>query len=139
MGSIGQTSTFSEHVHVTYQIKGNHEMQQHGSKYFARRPLNIPITTSLTLGSKGQSSTFSELGQVSYQSQEIPKCSNMLANILLADPPPHPTLGMWSMGQNYFFQNTVMLHIKLKGITKCSIMVAHILPANPPTPLGWDQ
>ena len=25
MGSIGQNSTFSEHGHVAYQIKGNHE------------------------------------------------------------------------------------------------------------------
>ena len=38
MGSIGQNSTFSEHGHVAYQIKRNHEMQQYGSKYFARRP-----------------------------------------------------------------------------------------------------
>ena len=30
IGSIGQESTFSEHGHVAYQIKGNHEMQQHG-------------------------------------------------------------------------------------------------------------
>ena len=29
---IGQTSTLSEHGHVTYQIIGNHKMQQHGSK-----------------------------------------------------------------------------------------------------------
>ena len=28
MGLIGQKSTFSEHGHVAYQIKGNHEMQQ---------------------------------------------------------------------------------------------------------------
>ena len=38
MESIGQNSVFSEHGQVAYQIKGNHEMQQHGSKYFARRP-----------------------------------------------------------------------------------------------------
>ena len=36
MGSIGQNLTCLEHGHVAYQIKGNHEMQQHGSKYFAR-------------------------------------------------------------------------------------------------------
>ena len=38
MGSKGQNSTFSEPDHVAYQLKGNHKMQQHGSKYFARRP-----------------------------------------------------------------------------------------------------
>ena len=37
LGSKGQISTFSKHGHVANQIKGNHEMQQHGSKYFARR------------------------------------------------------------------------------------------------------
>ena len=38
MWSIGQKSTFSEHGYIAYQIKGNHETQQHGSKYFACRP-----------------------------------------------------------------------------------------------------
>ena len=37
-------STFSEHGHVAYQIKGTHEMQLHGSKYFARRPPPPPTT-----------------------------------------------------------------------------------------------
>ena len=38
MGSIGQNSTFLEHGHVAYQSKWNQEIQQYGSKYFARRP-----------------------------------------------------------------------------------------------------
>ena len=42
MGSISQNSTFSEHGHVAYHIKGNHQMQQHGSKYFAHRPSPRP-------------------------------------------------------------------------------------------------
>ena len=29
-GSLGQKSTFSENGHVSYQIKGNHEIQQNG-------------------------------------------------------------------------------------------------------------
>ena len=44
LGSKGQNSNFSEHGHVAYQIKGNHEMQQHGSKYFARRHPPQPKT-----------------------------------------------------------------------------------------------
>ena len=44
----------------------------------------------------------------------IMKYSNMVANILLADPPPPP----WKV-EIQLFQNMVMLHIKLKGITKC--------------------
>ena len=47
----GDSSTFSEHGHVAYQIKGNHKMQQHGSTYFAHRPFADPKT--LLLGSKG--------------------------------------------------------------------------------------
>ena len=44
LGSKGRNSTFSEHGHFTCQIKGNHQMQQHGtcSNYFARRPLPDP-------------------------------------------------------------------------------------------------
>ena len=45
IGSIGQIITFSEQGHVEYQIKGNHKMQQHGRKYFARRPLPHHPTT----------------------------------------------------------------------------------------------
>ena len=46
-GTIGQNSTFSEHGHVAYQIKWNHEMQQNGSKYFVRRPPPPPHTHTL--------------------------------------------------------------------------------------------
>ena len=40
--SIGQNQTFSENGHIVYQIRRNHKMQQHGSKYFAGRPLPGP-------------------------------------------------------------------------------------------------
>ena len=52
LGSVGQTLTFSKHGHVAYPIKGNHQMQQYGSKYFASRPIFDPLT--LLLGSKIQ-------------------------------------------------------------------------------------
>ena len=66
-GTIGQNSTFSEHGHVAYQIKWNHEMQQNGSKYFVRRPpphtlIHSPLTRLI-----GQNSAFSEHGHVAYQ------------------------------------------------------------------------
>ena len=54
MGSIDQKSSFSELGHVAYQIKGDHEMQQHGNKYFYRR------TTTLEVGPIDLNSTFSE-------------------------------------------------------------------------------
>ena len=34
--------TFAEHGHVSYQIKGNREMQQYGNKYFASSPALPP-------------------------------------------------------------------------------------------------
>ena len=40
----GQKSNFPEHGHVAYQINGNHEMQQHGSKIFAQLLLPPPPT-----------------------------------------------------------------------------------------------
>ena len=35
-------STFSEHGHVAYQIKGNHEMQQHGTNILPAHPTHPP-------------------------------------------------------------------------------------------------
>ena len=35
---FSENSTFSEHGHVAYQIKENHEMQQHGNKNLAHTP-----------------------------------------------------------------------------------------------------
>ena len=59
-------------------------MQQHGSKYFARRP--PPPELTLGVGSKDQNSTFSEHGHVAYQIKENHECNNMVANILPAEP-----------------------------------------------------
>ena len=61
-------------------------MQQHGSKYCASRP--PPPTFGVE--SKGQTSTFSEHGHIAYQIKWNHECSNVVANILLADPAPDP-------------------------------------------------
>ena len=84
LGSKGQNSTFSEHGHVAYKIKGNH-----GSKYFASRPHPSP-TPALGMGSIGQSSTFSGHSHVAFQIKGNHKCSSMVGNILSADPPHYP-------------------------------------------------
>ena len=63
-------------------------MKHHGSKYFARRPPTPTTTPILGMGSIGQNSTLSEHGHVVYQIKGIMKCSNMVANILPADPSP---------------------------------------------------
>ena len=45
-----------------------------------------PFPQTLGVGSNGQNSTFSEHGHVVYQIKGNTKCSNMVANILPADP-----------------------------------------------------
>ena len=87
-----------EQGHVAYQIKGNLEMQQHVSKYFARRP-SPAIAPTPGMGPVGQDSTFSEHGHVAYQIKENHECSNKVPNILPADslPPPYPQ--PWGWGQ----------------------------------------
>ena len=52
-------------------------------------------------GFKGQNSTFLEHGHVAYQIKWNHECSNMVANILPAEPPD--PLGMGVKGQNSFF------------------------------------
>ena len=53
------------------------------------------------MGSIGQNSTFLEHCHVAYQIIENHECSNMVANILPAEPAPiAQTLGMGSIGQN---------------------------------------
>ena len=56
-------------------------MQQHGSKYIARRSPH-------GMESKGQNLTFSEHDHVAYQIKGNHECSNMVANIFPADPRP---------------------------------------------------
>ena len=65
-------------------------MQQHGSKIFCLQTL-----LALGMGSEGQNITFSEHGHVAYQIKEDQECSNMVASILPADPPPR----LWGWGQ----------------------------------------
>ena len=60
------------------------------------------------VGSKGQIATFSEHCHVAYQIKGDQVCSNMVENILPADPPPPHT--------HTHTQNMVMLHIKFKVI-----------------------
>ena len=86
------------------------------------------------VGSKGQIATFSEHCHVAYQIKGNQVCSNMVANILPADPPPPP--------HTHLPQNMVMLlAYHIKGNRECSNMVASILRANaypriPPPPVG---
>ena len=106
--SLGQNSTFSEHGHAAYQIKGTQQMQQHGSKYFGRRPL-----PDLFWGSKGQNSTFSDHGHVAYESKGNHHRQQHSTKYFARRPLLDPGDGVKRSKFN-FFQNIVMLHINLK-------------------------
>ena len=91
-----------------------------------------------------QNSTFPEHVNVAYQINENQECSNMVANILLADLPGLPlpqTLGIRSVGQNSTFSKHVNVAYQINENQECSHMVANILTADPPPPLtlGWGQ
>ena len=83
-------------------------------------PYTLPLT--LGTGSIGQISTFfSEHGHVAYQIKGITKCSNMTANILLAEPPPPPpppTLGIGSIGKNLTFSEHGHVAYQIKWVHK---------------------
>ena len=67
-------------------------MKQHGSKYFARRPLPATLShppPTLGMGSVGQNSTFSEHGHVAYQTKENHECGYMVA-IFCPQTSTHP-------------------------------------------------
>ena len=68
------------------------------------------------VGSKGQIATFSEHCYVAYQIKGNQVCSNMVANILPADPSPPPPPPPHTHTHTHLPQNMVMLHIKLKVV-----------------------
>ena len=81
-------------------------MQQHGSKYFVRRP-------PLHHGGGGiPNSTFSKHGLVAYQIIWNHECSNMQVHILSLHTPSIPEVGS---KVKTFFLKEFMLHIKLEG------------------------
>ena len=87
MRSVGQNSTFPEHVNVAYQINENQECSNMVANIL---PADLPLPQTLGIRSVGQNSTFSEHVNVAYQINENQECSHMVANILTADPPPPP-------------------------------------------------
>ena len=98
---------------------------QHGTKYYARRP---PPPDPWGQKVKIQ---LSDDGHIAYKIKGNHECSNMVANILPAAPPP-PSLG--SKDQIYLLQNMIMLHIKLKGIANAATCW-QIFCLQPPSPL----
>ena len=66
MGSVGQTSTFSEHGHVAYRIKEHHECSNMVVNMLPTVPPSPPPPT-LGRGSLGLTSSYSDHGHVAYQ------------------------------------------------------------------------
>ena len=129
MGSIDKMSAFSEHGHVAYQFKWNHEIQQHGSKLLWSQT-SPPPTTLGGWGQKVKIQLFQNMVTLHIKLESNHEFSDMVTNILPEAPPPpipHQTLRMRPKGKNSTFQNMVMLHIKLNGITKCTKMIANTL------------
>ena len=100
-------------------------MQQHGSKYLARRP---PIPHDPRgLGQKVKIYILHNMVMLHIKLKALTKCNNLVANFARRTP---MTLGDGSKGKLQLFQNMVMLHIQLKRITKCSNIVANIMLAD---------
>ena len=87
------------------------------SKYFAHRPPPNPR------GQKVKIQLFQNNVILHIEIKGIRKCSNMVANVLPADP-PDPGVGL--KGSKFHYQNMV-----IKGSKECSNMVANIVPAAP--------
>ena len=88
------------------------------------------------MGSVGQNSTFSEYGHGAHQIKGYHDCSNMVANILLADPPTHThtTLGIGLIGQNLTFSDFHVAY-QIKWNHEMQHHGSKYLPSDPPTPL----
>ena len=98
-------------------------MQQHSSKYFARRP---PMTTGNEF--KRSKFIFAEYGHAAYQIKGNHECSEMVANILLADP---PLLGVSNSEVNFFSEHG-LVDYQIKGNDECSNLQVHILSFHVP-------
>ena len=102
-------------------------MQQHGCKFLARRPPS-------TLGVKIQ--FFQSM--VMFHVEGNQECSNMVANILPAEPPrpPPSTLEVGSIGKTSTFSEHGHVAYQIKGNHNCSNMVNNYLSAVPHTDPG---
>ena len=90
MGSMGQSSAFSEHGNVASQIKKNHECSNMAANILPADPPPPPPPHTHTHSGDGvHKSKFnvSQHGHGAYQTKKNQECSNKVANILPADHP----------------------------------------------------
>ena len=123
-------STFSEHGHVTYQIKGNHECSNMMQLFCPQTPTHTHSPLPRPWGWCHYVKNhyfFSEHGYVAYQIKLIHEYTNMVANILPTDFPP-PSRPCGSRGQNSFFSEHDHVVYQIKGNHVCSNTVAIFSP-----------
>ena len=101
IGVKRSNSTFSEHSHVAYQIKVNHECSSIVANILLADP--YPPTWPCGWGQMVKIQLFQNMVMLHIKLTGITKCSNMVANILPSDPLPPTTLGMGSKGQKSTF------------------------------------
>ena len=114
-------STFSEHCHVAYQIKWKHEIQRHGSNYFARDPHPL-----WPYGRKVKIELFQNMVMLHVKLNGILKNINMVANIFPQTPSHPPTLGIGSIDHNSTFSEHGHVAYQIKTNHECSNMITNI-------------
>ena len=132
VGSKGQNSTFSEQVHVAYQIKWHHKssntvatiLPTEHIKRVKRSKFNFFRTWSCCILYK-------------MESRMQQNCSKQCAR--RSPPPACPTLGCSQKVEFQLVQNMVMLHIKLNGIANAATCKHICCPCTHPRPLKLDQ
>ena len=129
VGSKGQNSTFSDHGHVAYQIKGNLECHNMVATFCPPfHPLPNPVC-------EVQTQVFQNMVMLHIKLNEI-KMQQYGRKYFPRRPPPLPS-GPWRWGQKVkiqFFKNMVIVHIKLKGITSAATWWQIFCPQTPPPP-----
>ena len=92
------------------------------------------------MGSIGQNSTFTEHGHVANQINGNHECSNMVANILPADPTHlhHLTLGFGSKGHKSTFSEHGHVAYQIKMNHEVHQHGSKYFVGRPP-PWGWGQ
>ena len=101
MGSIGQNSTFSEHGHIAYQIKGNHQCSNMVANILPSPPPLPPPHPRPWDGINMSKFNFSAHGYVAYQIKGNHEMQHYDSKHFPTDPlPPIPDPWKGSTGQN---------------------------------------
>ena len=130
-GSKGQNSTFSEHGHVAYQIKGNDECSNMQAHILSLHTLSTP-----GVGSKVKTFFILKVVMLHIKLKGMEHRAPC-KHIFYSYTHPQPLDGVKK--STFFFLKVVMLHIKLKGMEHRAPCKHIFCPYTHPRPLGLDQ